>query len=349
MGKVIDLFSGVGGLSIGFSKSGFDIVYANEFDTEIAESFQYNHQNTLVDKRDINGIDIRKTFSNYIGKIDVVMGGPPCQGFSQKGNRLGLNDDRNFLFRRFLEIVDYVSPKVFLIENVPNILTSKNGYFIDQIKLHFLSSPYEIYSQTLNAYEYGIPQKRRRAFIVGSQTGKQFKFPSSDTEYVSVEDAISDLPHLKSGEGKDFFPYHQKPSSLYQKTMRSNSQGIFNHQATSHSVSALNKLKLIPPLGGKKNLPAHMLTKSIYSGTWERINPQGPSRTITTRFDTPSSGQFTLNDQDRCLTVREAARLQSFPDKIIFKGNKSSQMKQVGNAVPPLLAEKLSKSVIKLI
>ena len=166
---------------------------------------------------------------------------------------------------------------------------------------------------------------------------------------MSVDEAISDLPKLKSGEGINFLEYSKKPNSNFQKIMRKGSKGIYNHISTRHSELALKKLKLIPPFGNKDNLPNELKTKSIYSGTWSRINPNGPAKTITTRFDTPSSGEFTLNDQDRCLTVREAARIQSFQDKIIFFGNKQSQMKQVGNAVPPLLSEAIAKSILKII
>ena len=130
--------------------------------------------------------------------------------------------------------------------------------------------------------------------------------------------------------------------------MRRNSKGIYNHIATNHSPLALHKLSFIPKLGDKSFLPTELRTKSFHSGTWSRIDPSKPSRTITTRFDTPSSGQFTLNDQDRCLTVREAARIQSFPDNYIFYGNKTSQMKQVGNAVPPMMSENLGKSLFNL-
>ena len=348
MPKVIDLFSGVGGLSIGFKNSGYDIIYANEFDLEIAESYSANHQNTIVDTTDINEININKIFNDY-KNIDVVVGGPPCQGYSQKGQRLGLNDSRNFLFKKFLEIVDFVKPKVFLIENVPNIITTHNGYFLKNIKYYFSKSNYMITSQILNSYFFGVPQKRKRAFIIGFNTGKTFKFPDYLDYVVSVDEAISDLPKLKSGEGINFLEYSKKPNSNFQKIMRKGSKGIYNHISTRHSELALKKLKLIPPFGNKDNLPNELKTKSIYSGTWSRINPNGPAKTITTRFDTPSSGEFTLNDQDRCLTVREAARIQSFQDKIIFFGNKQSQMKQVGNAVPPFLSEAIAKSILKII
>lgn len=345
--RFIDLFSGAGGMSSGFVNAGFECIYSNEIDPIFCETFKNNHPNVFVDNRDINKINIEKNFKDY-KNINLVVGGPPCQGFSQKGNRQGVNDKRNFFFKKFVEVVNVLKPEVFLMENVPNIITSNNGFFFNEIKNEFKLIGYQVNSSILNAYDHGIPQKRRRAFIVGNRIDKEFSFPRKNLKTVSVDESISDLPKLISGEGVNFVKYGDAPKSDFQRRMRKNSKGIYNHIATNHSISALQKLNLIPPLGNKSDLPTQLLTKSIYSGTWSRIDPSGPARTITTRFDTPSSGQFTLNDQDRCLTVREAARIQSFPDKFIFYGSKTSQMKQVGNAVPPLLAEKLAQKIMNL-
>ena len=345
--RVIDLFAGAGGLSQGFIDAGFQIVYANEIDQSFSNTFKKNHPDVIVDNRDINAINIHEVFSKY-KDINVVVGGPPCQGFSQKGNRMGTEDERNFLFKKFVEVVKVVNPEVFVMENVPNLLTSNKGYFLKEITDCFLELGYEVEHATLNAHDHGVPQKRKRAFIVGNRMNKKFLFPAKKKKKVNVHDAISDLPRLISGAGDNFVAYSDSSHSHYQKFLRKKSKGIYNHVATNHSESALERLSLIPPLGDKSNLPTQLRTKSIYSGTWGRIDPNGPSRTITTRFDTPSSGEFTLNDQDRCLTVREAARLQSFPDRFIFYGTKTSQMKQVGNAVPPLLAKKVAERILEL-
>ena len=345
--RFLDLFEGAGGLSNGLMDAGFECVYSNEIDPVFCKTFKKNHENVFVDNQDINKINIDQSFKKF-RNIELVVGGPPCQGFSQKGSRKGINDERNFLFKKFVSVVKIVKPKVFLMENVPNLITSSSGFFYKQIQEEFSLLGYKISSSVLNAYEHGIPQKRRRAFIIGHLTKKDFKFPEKESMKINVYDAISDLPKLKSGEGINYIKYINPACSNYQKTMRKNSSGIYNHIATNHSKDALEKLSLIPPLGDKNDLPSQLRTKSIYSGTWGRIDPHGPSRTITTRFDTPSSGQFTLNDQDRCLTVREAARIQSFPDRFIFHGNKTSQMKQVGNAVPPLLAKKIGLKIQEL-
>lgn len=345
MMKVIDLFAGVGGLSLGFTKEGFEVVYANEYDKSIARSFRMNHPNAEVDDRDITEIDIEETFAKYRDKITVVMGGPPCQGFSQKGKRIGLSDSRNFMFQKFVKVVEVVSPEFFILENVPNILTAEGGYFKREIIEMFSELGYDVKATVLKAEEFGVPQTRRRAVFLGRKNKLNFDIPSGSDEHVTVSEALDDLPSLKSGEGVDTSEYTTEAKTQYQKEMRKNSTKLMNHVSTKHSSVALERLKYIGLNGGKDDLPDHHRTKSIHSGTWTRLKPDGYARTITTRFDTPSSGQFTLPFQDRCITVREAARLQSFPDDFIFYGTKTNQMLQVGNAVPPKLAQALAKAI----
>lgn len=345
--RCVDLFSGVGGMSLGFEQAGMEVVIAIEKDPAIALGYIENLKNTRVVVDKVENIDIDLMFKPYKQQgIDVVFGGPPCQGFSQKGKRLHIYDDRNYLFRYFASVVRFLRPSFFVIENVPNILTTANRYFYQEIYEEFSKLGYLVQARTLNASEYGVPQHRRRAFIVGSLPPFRFEFPAPSQTIVTVNDAISDLPVLKAGEGEEFYPYTSPPRTEYQAQLRTGSKGYYNHQATRHSKISLERLAMIPHNGGgKESLTKDHLTKSIYSGTWTRLREDTPARTITTRFDTPSSGQFTLPRQDRCLTVREAARLQSFPDSFVFTGTKSNQMLQVGNAVPPLLAKSLAKSI----
>lgn len=345
MMTVIDLFAGVGGLSLGFSQEGFKVLYANEYDKSIANSFKLNHPETEVDDRDITVIDIENTFKKYKNKVTVVMGGPPCQGFSQKGKRIGLKDPRNFMFQKFVNVVEVVNPEFFILENVPNILTAENGYFKKEIIDMFSALGYDVKATTLKAEQFGVPQTRRRAVFLGRKGQLDFEIPTDNNERVTVTEAIGDLPELKSGEGNEISEYTNPSNSSYQKEMRKNSGKLMNHVSTKHSEIALERLRLIGLNGTKEDLPDHHRTKSIHSGTWSRLKPDGFARTITTRFDTPSSGQFTLPYQDRCITVREAARIQSFPDNFIFYGTKSNQMLQVGNAVPPKLARELAKAI----
>jgi len=340
-----ELFAGVGGLSLGFRQAGFDIVYANEYDKSIANSYKLNHPSTVVDSTSIRDIDFKKTFGPYKGKVSVVIGGPPCQGFSQKGKRAGMNDERNFMFQKFAKVVEIVQPEFFLLENVPNILSTEGGYFEENIIKTFSKAGYHVKSKILKAENFGVPQTRRRAVFLGKKGTLDFDIPETNGKQTTVQEALSDLPKLISGEGAENQKYATRPLNAFQKKMRGKNNIIRNHKATNHSKIALERLKLVTLESTKEDLPKEHRTKSIHSGTWTRLKPAGFARTITTRFDTPSSGQFTLPFQDRCITVREAARLQSFPDNFIFEGPKTNQMLQVGNAVPPMMAREIAKAI----
>lgn len=346
MYNVIDLFSGVGGLSYGFIMEGFNIAIANEIDKSIADSYVKNHPNTIMINEDITNIDLEQVFGHIKNsKNKIVVGGPPCQGFSQKGSRLGLNDDRNYLFRYFYKVVEYLMPEYFVMENVPNMLTAENGYFKNEIVRLFSNIGYSIDTGVLNAYEFGVPQERKRAFVLGKKGDSVLKLPEPVLNRVNAWDAISDLSFLNSGEGIKEQDYIMEPQTSYQVMMRIKSKKLYNHIATKHSQIAIERMRLVPPEQGKEHLPEEHRTKSIFSGTWCRIKKNEPAVTITTRFDTPSSGRFTHPYLNRAITVREAARIQSFPDDFIFYGSKTSQMKQVGNAVPPLLGRAIAKQI----
>lgn len=345
--RVIDLFAGVGGLSLGFEQKGFEVVLANEYDFSIAKSYMANHNNVNMIIGDITALDLKDTFGEYVGTVDVIIGGPPCQGFSQKGQRKTIHDERNFLFKYYVSVVKLVKPKYFVMENVPNLLTAENGYFIREIVELFNKMDYSLEYGVLNASDYGVPQNRRRAVIIGKLNGNAPKLPLPKGNRVTIWDAISDLAFLQSGEGAEEQEYRYPEDSDYEKMLRADSASLFNHVATKHSSLVLERLALIPPNAGREVLPEEHLTKSIYSGTWTRMRKNEISVTITTRFDTPSSGKFTHPFLNRAITVREAARIQSFPDNFHFFGNKGSQMKQVGNAVPPLLAAAIAEVIMK--
>ncbi len=344
--KVIDLFAGVGGLSLGFEMQGFDVVLANEYDESIASAYSANHKNTKMIVGDITSLDLTSTFGPYTGQIDVVIGGPPCQGFSQKGQRKTIHDERNFLFKYYVKVVELVQPRYFVMENVPNLLTAESGFFRHEIEKLFNEMGYCLTLGVLNASDYGVPQNRRRAVIIGKRGAAAPALPKVLETTTTIWDAISDLAFLESGEGAETQDYLYPPQSDYQKQLRGETKVLSNHIATKHSELALERLAMIPPNAGREVLPAEHLTKSIYSGTWTRMRKDEISVTITTRFDTPSSGKFTHPYLNRAITVREAARIQSFPDNFVFTGNKSSQMKQVGNAVPPLLAKAVASVIM---
>lgn len=344
--KVADLFCGVGGLSQGFIWAGCEITIGIEFDREIANSFNINHPQTDVYAEDIRNIDFNLLHKKH-PKIDIVIGGPPCQGFSQKGKRLSVNDERNFLFKSYVDFVKIFSPKYFVLENVPEIITTSNGFFKDEIISSFNSLGYDVTFGILHAVDFGVPQDRRRAVFLGQKGNLEISLPSPICEKNTVKDAIYDLPFISSGEGTEISRYDKAPKSKLQRFLRGDTEVLYNHVATKHSKIALERLSLIPKGAGKEALPPEHHTKSIYSGTWCRLIEDGVATTITTRFDTPSSGRFTHPVLNRCLTVREAARIQTFPDSFRFYGPKTSQMKQVGNAVPPLMSFAIAKEIIK--
>lgn len=344
---MIDLFAGVGGLSLGFERVGFKVVLANEYDASIAEAYIRNRNKPNMIVEDIRKLPVHETFGSYKGKVTVVVGGPPCQGYSQKGQRKTIHDERNFLFRYFVDVVREVEPEYFVMENVPNLLTNEGGYFKRELISLFSKIGYTVNADVLCASDYGVPQDRRRAFIIGKRGGEQpVAMPLKKTKKTTIWDAISDLNYLGSGEGAEEQEYRIDPQSGYQRMLRKGSKLLTGHISTKHSKIALERMAMIPPKGGKEYLPPEHLTKSIYSGTWVRMDADDVSVTITTRFDTPASGRFTHPFLNRAITVREAARIQSFPDSFRFYGTKTSQMKQVGNAVPPLLAQAVAETIL---
>ncbi len=280
-------------------------------------------------------------------EINMIIGGPPCQGFSNKGKNLGLKDPRNFLFLEYIEIVKAIKPEIFIIENVKNIISCAKGYFLEEIKERLNALGYQLSYQILNAKDYGVPQNRERAFIVGASC---FSFDFNllePSQSVNVQDAISDLAYLCSNEGAFESDYLNPIQSNYQALMRKDSPKLYNHQATNHSQAALEKLKLINKEQGKECLPKNLHGKQQFKSTWGRLNWNKISPTIDTRFDTPSNGTNSHPELHRSITPREATRIQSFSDDYIFYGNKTNICKQIGNAVPPLLALALGKAILK--
>ncbi len=346
--KILDLFSGAGGFSCGFDfLPEFETVLATDFDKMILETFRYNFPNAEIIHGDITE---EKTKCQIVEKskklgVNMIIGGPPCQGFSNKGKKLGLNDPRNFLFLEYLDIVKSIQPELFVIENVKTMLTASNGFFINEIKEKIKDLGYIISYGVLNSYNFGVPQTRERAIIIAHKS-KAISLPSNYLQKVTVADAISDLSYLSSGEGSDESEYITKPQSKYQKLMRNNSSALFNHKATNHSKTALDKLSLIPSEKGKEFLPEHLHGNQKFKTTWGRLRWNEPSPTIDTRFDTPSNGTNSHPELNRSITPREAARIQSFPDNFKFLGNKTSICKQIGNAVPPLLAKAIGETIL---
>lgn len=351
--KILDLFSGAGGFSLGFDMvDGFSTVLATDFDKNAIMTFQNNFKKTVCINGDICNNNIKNILIKQAKELGVnmIIGGPPCQGFSLKGKNLGIYDKRNYLFLEYIAIVKSIQPQIFVIENVKNMISSSNGFFIKQICDNFIALGYNVSYGILNSVNFGVPQTRERAIVIGTKGISPITVSNInkvEKNYVTVKDAISDLSYLESGEGDEQLDYITEAVSEYQVKMRANTKVLYNHRATNHSKIAIDKMKMIPPEGDKSFLPKELHGKQQFSTTWSRLIWNKPSPTIDTRFDTPSNGRNMHPYLNRSITPREAARLQSFPDDFIFYGNKTSVCKQIGNAVPPLMAKAIADYIKK--
>ena len=350
--NVIDLFAGVGGLSLGFIQNGFTVTKAVEFDAQIAQTFKNNHPNVKMIVDDIKNIDNSDNFSE--SEADIILGGCPCQGFSTAGARIRngfIDDPRNYLFKHYVNIVKMVKPKLFIMENVKGMMTMQNGIIFDEILNIFSDkslmdgTKYHVYHRVLKGGEVGIPQKRERLFIIGVRDNAidfETVFQKTITriqqknqhffDTVTVQEAIGNMPSpTKTGEIKN-----PAPITTYQKYLATKNHKLLNHLKTAHSPRAIERMQKIN--NGENFTALDEKINSVHSGAYGRLCWQELAPTITTRFDTPAGGRFIHPEEDRTLTPREAARIQSFPDDFVFYGNKTSICKQIGNAVPPKMS-----------
>lgn len=334
----IDLFCGCGGLSLGFEKAGINVLVGIDAWQDAITTFNYNHKNSKGICADLSTLEPSEIEKELNGKsVDLIIGGPPCQGFSVAGKRI-VDDVRNKLYKNFVRFVEYYKPKAFMMENVPNILSIGGGIIRDSIVKDFSDLGYKVVYQVLTASNYGTPQNRRRAVFVGFKNGFEFKFPEKTVEkLITSSEALSDLPENSLEDGT---PYPIASKCDYQKLMRCNSDKVYNHQITEHSERTKEIIALVPDGGNYKNLPEELQQTRKVHIAWTRLNSQKPSFTI----DTGHRHHFHYK-WNRIPTVRESARIQSFPDDFIFLGTKTSQYKQVGNAVPPLMAEAIAKKI----
>lgn len=357
--KVIDLFCGCGGLSQGFMQAGFNIVMGVDNWDCAVRTYQKNFPHALSIVGDLSkpGLDNMKSKiadTNY--KIDVVVGGPPCQGFSLSGKRL-MSDPRNNLYRSFVDIVSDVKPKIFLMENVPGIVKLYNGMVRDRIVEDFASLGYDLKYKVLSAEKYGVPQIRKRVFFVGISRNEiynteHFLFPEEthgtdawNRQVITCADAISDLDFIPDDTAlQDPRDYVLDADSDYQLLMRANSRCIINHVATIHTEQTKRIIAMVPDGGNYKNLPLHLHDTRKVNIAWTRMNSKKPCFTI----DTGHNHHFHYR-ANRVPTVRESARIQSFPDIFEFCGNKTEQLRQVGNAVPPILAQALANKIMAVL
>lgn len=337
---VVDLFCGCGGLSLGFEQAGYNVLLGIDNWEDALVTFRHNHHGSetmCADLTSLNPIDIERKIGKQ--KVDLIIGGPPCQGFSIAGKRI-IDDDRNKLYKSFVRMVAHFRPKAFVLENVPNILTMGDGIIKRAIIADFEALGYKVVNKVLLASDYGVPQNRRRAIFVGLLNGEEFIYPQPTiTQRVTTEQALSDLPEYSLPDGSK---YPSKPQSEYQELIRTGSNGVYNHDITIHTEQTQRIIAMVPDGGNYKDLPTELQQTRNVHIAWTRLNSKAPSITI----DTGHRHHFHYK-YNRIPTVRESARIQSFADTVIFLGSKTSQYKQVGNAVPPLMAKAIADQLKK--
>lgn len=337
--KIIDLFCGCGGLSRGFEMAGFEVKVAIDMWKDAVETYNHNQGKEIAVCEDIHNWD-----DKYLEKImkdgDVVgiVGGPPCQGYSTVGTR-DVNDPRNHLYKEYCRVVEKTRPEFFVIENVKGLTTLSNGAFRDDIIHRFSALGYCVKYQILNAADYGVPQNRYRVFFVGMRNSR-FSFPTEHSNKVTTREAIGDLPVLRGAE--KVTEYSCDPETQYEKMMRNGATILLNHEGTNHSQQTREIIALIRDGGKIKDLPEEYWSIRKYNKAFERMCSTSQSNTV----DTGHRNYFHY-EQNRIPSVRENARLQSFTDDFEILGSKTSQYKQVGNAVPPLLAYEVACEIKK--
>lgn len=342
----VDLFSGAGGLSRGFYDAGYDVVLGVDFDEAALKTFKENHGTAEAMKLDLFDHDNIDVIINYLKdrdiKLDVLVGGPPCQGFSIAGPR-DMNDKRNSLYLAMVKLANRLKPQAVVLENVPGMLQTNGGIGAKRIIQDFKEIGYNMTPKLLYAPDYGIPQIRKRVFFVGLRDSDSiFEFPEATVDkdhYVTCEQAIGDLPSLQTEDGEIVYGdeiqnYVSNPQSDYQKKMRKNSDKVYNHIGSIPIEKTKKMISLVPEGKNYKALPEEYQGIYKYHEALTRYHSKKPSNTINTGHR--SHFHYKWN---RIPTVRESARLQSFPDDFIFFGNKSQQYRQVGNAVPPMLGQ----------
>ena len=341
MPSVLDLFCGSGGMSFGFESAGYKIIAGVDNDKKAIETFELNHKGSIGICSDITQISYIEDIRSKINEeIDVIIGGPPCQGMSLSGPRR-FDDPRNILYQSYIRLVEEIRPKAFVIENVPGLTRLFNGQIRESILERLRTLGYNVEYRILLASDYGVPQKRSRIVFVGLRDGN-FDFEIPKNPVVTTEMAISDLPSLENEFGQDFVKYSNLPQNSFQELMRKGSNGIQGHVAAKHSEKVKEIISHVPDGGNYKNLPDEFINTRNFHVAWTRFPSNKPAPTI----DTGHRHHFHYL-YNRVPTVRECARLQSFPDRFIFLGNKTQQFRQVGNAVPPLMAQSIAEHLLK--
>lgn len=322
----IDLFSGAGGLSLGFEQAGFKQILSVEIEPSYCETYRHNFPHHTVLQKDLTQLSDDDLFAELKGqKADVVIGGPPCQGFSMAGKigRTFADDPRNHLFKEFVRVVKLTAPQFFVMENVARLYTHQSGKTRQEIIEHFQNLGYQVECKVLNAVDFGVPQNRSRVVFIGRKNQGRIIFPKPfQAAYKTVFEAIGHFPKLLAGE---------------------NYPNIPNHEAMNHTPQMLEKMAFIKNGGDRNDIPENLRPTSGDVRKYIRYHSDKPAVCIT-----GDMRKVFHYEQNRALTVRELASLQSFPDDFVFCGQKIAQQQQVGNAVPPLLAKAIAECILKM-
>lgn len=386
--KVLDTFAGAGGFSLGFEMAGFEIIGAIEIDAWACETFEYNHPAATLIKGNIEDFSAEKLKKLFSGnEPDVVLGGPPCQGFSVCNKNNGdPKDPRNSLFEEFVRLGKLFKPKIMIMENVPNLIKAKtksNELVIDIIKNELRRLDYFVYSTVLESVDYGVPQIRKRLFVVASTQELDNPFPApthspnqGDLFSLSLKktptlwDAISDLPEIEAREGAEEMEYSSKPKNEFQRILRGGSKRLYNHLAMKHSKRMVERFSAMEWGQSGSDVPDHLkpykrnsngtISDKVYEQNNRRMHPDKPCHTIPASF----YANFVHPYKNRNFTAREGARIQTFPDTYVFKGKPTvvshkllaregrfdekhlCQYNQIGNAVPPFLAKAVAENIL---
>lgn len=383
--KLVDFFSGSGGLTCGLNMAGFQSILGSDIHPIYAATFAKNHPKAHIvtnDIRELSEYEILKLTGLKPGELDLIAGGPPCQGFSINAPIRTLDDQRNHLFKEYLRMAEILKPKAILIENVPGIISLGKGTAVQAIYAHLKKMGYTVDHRILFAGHYGVPQMRFRTIFIALRDSTKIEFPEPThnatavanfagarelcikvsplfaqdlKNKITVWDALSDLPELALGQLIDDVEYNKPPQSEFQKILREGSTKIFNHGCAKLGKSNLERLKYIPQGGSWRDIPHDLLPaglqrarRSDHTKRYGRLRPDELCSTILTKCD-PHWGSFFHPTQDRAISVREAARIQSFPDRYVFTGSLTEQFEQVGNAVPPLMAKAIGETIKRLI
>lgn len=358
-GTVVDLFCGAGGLSEGFRQAGFDVVAGQDYDDAAGLTFAATHAGARFLGGPIQKVspsDILSSAGLAPGDLDVMVGGPPCQGYSVYNHQRGEDDPRAGLFREYLRIVDGLRPKWLVMENVTGITSIAGGGVVREIQAGMARLGYRVDSRVLKAEEFGVPQERRRVVFIATRTDAEIRFPKPTRgpglgPFETIWDAISDLPELENGGSADGSRYPGLPANAYQRLLRADCMSVANHAAPRLSATNMDRIAHIPPGGSWRDIPFDLLPagmqrakRSDHTKRYGRPLKTDLACTVLTKCDI-HWGAYIHPTQDRAITVREAARLQSFPDSFIFRGSRTEQFVQVGNAVPPLLGKAIASSL----